>query len=221
MVMCLLSLTDQSILPQTTTMAKTKSKLSAKKAAVLDSAVTLFANRGFASTEMDAIAAAAGVAKGTVYHYFNSKDDLFLAAAERTVAELGEFILEAIACVEEPVAVIRTACRAVARYSQKHPEAVELFVQQRAVFRDKSPLILLIAGRDEVQPFFVDVVRRGIETGVFRDVDPEEAVRAISNLLYGLVVSSFLEGAAEKLIARADAQIKFILDGLLAVDAEE
>lgn len=189
-------------------------KDSPKQAAVLRSAIQLFAERGFAATEVDAIAAAAGVAKGTVYHYFKSKDELFLAAAARSVAELGEFIFESIACIDEPVALIRTACRAVARYSQKHPEAVELFVQQRAVFRDTSPLMLLIAGRDEVQPYFVDVVRRAISAGVFREVDPQEVVRAISNMLYGLVVSSFLEGASEKLVTRTDLQVGFILDGL-------
>jgi len=190
-------------------------KLVTKQTSILESAVALFAERGFAATEMDAIAAAAGVAKGTVYHHFKSKEDLFLAAAARTVAELREFIFETIACIDDPVAVIRTACRAVARYSQKHPDAVELFVQQRAVFRDNSPLMLLIAGRDEVQPYFVDVVRRGITAGVFRDVDPEEPVRAISNMLYGLVVSSFLEGAAEKLVTRADLHVGLILDGLM------
>lgn len=196
-------------------MPKAIKKLSQKQSAVLDSAVSLFAERGFAATEMDAIAASAGVAKGTVYHYFKSKDDLFLAAAGRMVDELGEYIFESIACIEEPVAVIRTACRAVARFCQKHPEAVELFVQQRAVFRDSSPLMLLIAGRDEVQPFFVEVVRNAINDGLFRSIDPDEAIRAISNMLYGLVVSSFLEGAATKLVVRADLQLGYILDGLI------
>lgn len=201
-------------------MPRTQDKLSPKHAAILDSAIRLFAERGFATTEMDAIAAAAGVAKGTVYHHFKSKDDLFLAAARRTVDELGEFIFDAVACVDEPVAIIRTACRAVARYSQKHPDAVELFVQHRAIFRDRSPLMMLIAGRDEVEPFFTDVVRRGIQSHVFRDVDPEEVVRAFSNMLYGLVVSSFLEGASDKLVARADLQIGFLLDGLQVGSSE-
>lgn len=197
-------------------MSLVKNKLNQKQSAILDSAVTLFAQRGFAATEMDAIAASAGVAKGTVYHYFKSKDELFLAAASRTVDQLGEYIFESIACVDGPIAVIRTACRAVARFCQKHPEAAELFVQQRAVFRDSSPLMLLMTGRDEVQPFFVDIVQGAINDGVFRKVDPDEAVRAISNILYGLVVSSFLEGAAEKLVDRADLHIGFILDGLLS-----
>jgi len=196
-------------------MSGSQTNLTPRQSAILDSAVRLFAERGFAATEMDAIAAGSGVAKGTVYHHFKSKEDLFLAAAGRTVAELGEFIFEAIACIDDPLAVVRTACRAVARFCQKHPDAVELFVQQRAVFRDTSPLMLLIAGRDEVQPFFVDIVRRAIDDRVFRDVDPEEVVRAISNMMYGLVVSSFLEGASEKLVVRVDLHIGFMLDGLL------
>lgn len=57
---------------------------------------------------------------------------------------------------------------------------------------------------------------RAIDQRVIRDVDPAEVVRAISNMLYGLVVSSFLEGAAERLVARIDMHAGFMLDGLLA-----
>ncbi|MGY2221982.1 TetR/AcrR family transcriptional regulator [Pseudomonas gingeri] len=52
----------------------------AKRQAILDAAKDLFLSNGYASTSMDAVAAAAGVSKLTVYSHFNDKETLFSAA---------------------------------------------------------------------------------------------------------------------------------------------
>ncbi|MEM6996139.1 MAG: helix-turn-helix domain-containing protein [Myxococcota bacterium] len=55
----------------------------AYRGAVLSAAERLFAERGFASISMADIAKAAGVAKGTLYNYFDSKEEVFAQLAER------------------------------------------------------------------------------------------------------------------------------------------
>src|SRR5262245_66371595 len=50
-----------------------------RPAETLDAALDCFAERGFAATRMDDVAARAGVTKGTVYLYFKTKEDLFKA----------------------------------------------------------------------------------------------------------------------------------------------
>jgi len=52
----------------------------AKRQAILEAAKQLFLTQGYASTSMDAVAAAAGVSKLTVYSHFNDKETLFSAA---------------------------------------------------------------------------------------------------------------------------------------------
>ncbi|MDZ4053502.1 MAG: helix-turn-helix domain-containing protein [Phenylobacterium sp.] len=59
-----------------------------KTAAILDAAQELFAAFGFRRTAMDDIARAAGVAKGTLYLYFDGKEAVFRAMHARTLAEL-------------------------------------------------------------------------------------------------------------------------------------
>jgi len=54
----------------------------AKRRAILDAAKDLFLTQGFAGTSMDAVAAAAGVSKLTVYSHFSDKETLFSAAIE-------------------------------------------------------------------------------------------------------------------------------------------
>ena len=58
-----------------------------KRAAILNVAKRLFTTQGFDSTSMDAIAAAAGVSKLTVYSHFQDKERLFTAAVECVCAE--------------------------------------------------------------------------------------------------------------------------------------
>lgn len=64
----------------------------ARRAAILEAAIAELAARGFEAASTNAIAAAAGVAKGLVFHYFGSKEGLFLAAyravVERTTAAI-------------------------------------------------------------------------------------------------------------------------------------
>ena len=63
-------------------MVKQRSKNEAKRQQILDAAIELFIEQGFASTSMDLIAKNADVSKQTVYSHFGNKDDLFSASIE-------------------------------------------------------------------------------------------------------------------------------------------
>lgn len=68
-----------------------------RTATILRAASRLFAEGGFANTTVEDIARAAGVAKGTVYLYFPSKEDIYRAAFVRNIEELKERTLAALA----------------------------------------------------------------------------------------------------------------------------
>src|SRR3569833_2954452 len=54
---------------------------------ILEAALASFAEKGFAGTRMDDIAARAGITKGTIYLYFKSKEELFKALARQSIGE--------------------------------------------------------------------------------------------------------------------------------------
>ena len=60
----------------------------ARPGELLDAALELFVERGFASTRLDEVAARAGVAKGTLYLYFASKEELFKAVVRQNIVPL-------------------------------------------------------------------------------------------------------------------------------------
>src|SRR6478736_1747728 len=82
-----------------------------KRAAILRAAIDVFAARGFFNAQVADVARAAGVAAGTVYLYFKSKDDLLVSIFERTMKEA---IADGRACVaplRDPVEQLRTIAR--------------------------------------------------------------------------------------------------------------
>src|SRR5215813_6338212 len=78
-----------------------------KREAILRAATDVFAERGFFNAQVADVARVAGVAAGTVYLYFRSKDDLLVSIFERTMREA---IADGKACVAplaDPVAQLR------------------------------------------------------------------------------------------------------------------
>jgi AcrR family transcriptional regulator len=71
---------------------------------ILDRAVSEFAKHGFEATTMDRIAEAAEVSKGTLYHYFASKEELIASLVEDRFARLFEAVDEVLEG-EEPIEV--------------------------------------------------------------------------------------------------------------------
>lgn len=93
-------------------MTRQAERLEATRSAILRAAGDLFGRHGYAATSVDEIAAAAGVAKGAVYHHFASKEQLFEPVLEATTAALARQVMEkaeAAADVWDAIAVATEA----------------------------------------------------------------------------------------------------------------
>lgn len=73
-----------------------------KRIKIIEAAVRVFARMGFANTKMLNIAQAAGIGKGTIYEYFKSKDELFIAAFNAFVKEMDRLISRRVIRIEDP-----------------------------------------------------------------------------------------------------------------------
>src|SRR6266446_5833309 len=77
-------------------------------AEILAAARKVFAGSGYSEATVDQIAAAAGLAKGTIYLYFSSKKDIYLAAMKEGLVELREQTRQNMQAVEGIRAKLRT-----------------------------------------------------------------------------------------------------------------
>src|SRR6185503_2880234 len=75
-------------MPATARRAQNPPPVSDKRDAILRAATTVFARRGFFQSQVADVAREAGVAAGTVYLYFRSKDDLLVSLFERTMRDV-------------------------------------------------------------------------------------------------------------------------------------
>jgi AcrR family transcriptional regulator len=85
----------------------------ATREALIDAAVALFGDRGYAEVGTEQIVARAKVTRGALYHHFADKTELFAAVFEQVEGEMAERMAEAVAAAREtdPVEVMRLGTR--------------------------------------------------------------------------------------------------------------
>lgn len=190
-----------------------------RKAEILDAAAAVFAEHGFAAADVQVIADRLGVGKGTVYRYFPTKQDLFLAAVDRGLQELSDQIDAILTDASlDPLDQVRAVVAAYLAFFHRRPQMAELFVQERAAFRDRhTPLYFAEKyGKCDRDIPFVEAL---IAAGRFRAVPPERVLTVVGDLLYGTVLTNHLSGRPAAPAEQADAILDIVLHGVLS-DAE-
>jgi multidrug efflux pump subunit AcrA (membrane-fusion protein)/AcrR family transcriptional regulator len=190
-----------------------------RKAEILDAAAVVFAKDGFADADVQFIADRVGVSKGTVYRYFETKDALFLAAVDRGLKELSAACDAAL--LDDAVKPLERVERAVVAYLtffHRRPEMAELFVQERAAFRDRrKPLYFDTHG--ECADRDLEFVRHLMAAGVFRAADARQVMDVFGDLLFGTILSNHLAGRRVRPETQAQSILDVMFHGLLS-DAE-
>src|SRR5688572_2661377 len=103
-----------------------------KRAAILDAATTVFAQRGFFAAQVADIARGAGIAAGTVYLYFRSKDEILTSIFDRTMKDAIAEARAAVAGVKDPRERLRRIARLhLARLGRDRNLAVVFQVELR------------------------------------------------------------------------------------------
>jgi AcrR family transcriptional regulator len=148
---------------------------------ILDAALEVFGERGLAGARLDDIARRAGVSKGTIYLYFPNKEELFRGVVRAIVVDR---LRQAAAKSGEgdPVAELK-------RYMREHwdfvrsPEFQTIFKLVTGELHN-FPDLAEFYGREVVMPstqLLAGMIRRGIDRGDFRSVDPVLAARFLSS----------------------------------------
>lgn len=181
---------------------------------IIDAATTVFARDGFACADLQDVADAIGVGKGTLYRYFPTKDQMFQAAVDRVMTNMRASINAAVAGVDQPLDRIAAAVRAYLTYFDEHPEGVELIIQERAHFKDrKKPTYF--AHREANLHRWQDIYRTLIAEGRVRDIPVDRITDVMSNQLYGRVFTNYFAGREKTLREQADDLLDVIWNGIL------
>jgi AcrR family transcriptional regulator len=187
----------------------------ARREEILTQAAKLFAERGYDKTDTTLLAETVGVGKGTVYRYFSSKRELFLAAADRVMRMLCQQIDVRIAPIQDPLEQISSAVHEFLEFFAEHPGFVELLIQERALFKDrKRPTFIehRMMNIDRWRAFYRDL----IEQKRVRDVPVERLTDVIGNLLYGTIFTNYFSGQTKSVAEQAADIIDVTFRGILS-----
>ena len=179
-----------------------------RKGEILDTAQQLFFQKGYDHTSVNDIITSIGIAKGTFYHYFESKEDLLDKLVSRWIHEVLPRVkklakrkdLNAIEKLNQYFITIRNL----------KVENIELMkILMRVLYKDENLLLRYKIFKKQVDlltPEFAKVIRQGMDEGSMDPVDDEETAQ----LIFSLSVS--LNEITVKMLLEADVKTDNIID---------
>ena len=181
---------------------------------IIEAAVRIFARNGYYNSRVSDIAKEAGIASGTIYLYFKTKDEILVTLFREKMAEFVATVRKAIAAEPDAVAKLRRLIALHFKLLEDHSEMAEVVQvelrQGQKFFRGASA--------NEVSGYFdliSSVLEEGMAAGMFRSDLPVKTVRKV---LFGamdqMATSWVLGKRGYKLSETAEAVADIFLKGL-------
>ena len=187
-----------------------------KRDAILRAAIDVFAERGYFNAQVADVARAAGVAAGTVYLYFTSKDDLLVSIFERSMRDGLALGRAAVAGLDDPSERLRRLARGhLARLGADRNLAIvfQVELRQSTKFMERFSSTLL---RDYLG-LIREAIADGQRAGVFRaDIKATAAAKMLFGALDEMATNWILSGRRYSLEADAEPVIDLFLNGARA-----
>ncbi len=146
---------------------------------ILEAALACFAQKGFAGTRMDDIAAAAGITKGTIYLYFDSKESVFKALARASIGEQLAAVRTMVENFQGPSAeLLRLVLTTMGNFVRTSDRVIlpKMLLAEAGNFPELAKF-----WREEIIErgiaLFGSIIQRGVARGEFRPIAPEHAAR--------------------------------------------
>jgi TetR/AcrR family fatty acid metabolism transcriptional regulator len=189
----------------------------AKRQCILNAAVVEIARHGYFGTTVAMIAGRAGVADGTIYLYFKSKEAILVAIFERAMQRFDDAVRPIVAQAGAPAE--EKLRRLVGLHLSLLGEDRDLAVIFQVEFRHTLHILELLSrsGMRNYLGLIVQVIEQGKREGTFRpDVDPVFAAKAVFGVLDEMATDWVLSRKNVRLAAREEAVSTLLLGGLRA-----
>ncbi|HOA51189.1 MAG TPA: TetR/AcrR family transcriptional regulator [Thermogutta sp.] len=191
--------------------------VSAMKDGISQAALEVLKQYGYEGLTMDRVAEVAGIAKGSLYHYFRNKQELVTYLFDQTIEpaiQAGEEIFQRVVpAVEKLEAMVRMW--------------FDYFSQHRALFdflfRDPAVRELCLTSRRSKNGLAIDrfsaILRQGISEGVFRPLDVTYAAEMIIGSLQFVIERQLETGEAHPIEVSVRRLMDIVLHGIGASSA--
>ncbi|MGA5661741.1 TetR/AcrR family transcriptional regulator [Bacillus bombysepticus] len=176
---------------------------------ILETAERLFLTKGFTKTTVNDILKEIGIAKGTFYHYFKSKEEVMDEIIMRIIKE---DVTKAKRIVSNPdIPVLDKLFKILMEQSPKSGDVKEKMIQQfhqpnNAEMHQKS----LVQSIIHLSPVLTEVLEQGIEEGIFSTPYPQETIELLLSSAQVIFDDGLFQWKPEEMMRRAKAYIKMM-----------
>jgi len=187
-----------------------------KSQQIIDAAIRVFARNGYYNSRVSDIAKEAGIAAGTIYLYFKTKDEILVTLFREQMASFVDRLQKAIATEPDALSKLRRLIALHFQVLESNPDLAEVVQvelrQGNKFFRGASA--------HEVAAYFAliaSVLEEGVETGLFRkDLPIKVATKLLFGALDQMTTSWVLGKRRYRLSETADAVADIFLRGVAA-----
>lgn len=165
-----------------------QSKLENKRERILLAARRLFVKQGFHSTPTSAIAREASVANGTLFHYFNTKEELINTLFKETINSFFAITTAGVDNEKNIKRKLRLLWYNTVKWALNRPQEF-LFIQQYS----NSPFISQLT-QDEISEhgvLYTDLIDQGKDKGILKDIPTDLMYQLITHQIYGIIIYLF------------------------------
>ena len=177
-------------------------KRAGKRERILRAATELFAEREFHRVLMEDVAARAGVGKGTLYRYFETKDDLFVASLSYALDLTTERLSRKLERADSPLDQLRIACKQALRFFRENDHLFHVLHHHKGIGSERAREELY-AKRRGLRHFAQHIILAGRDGGEF---DVEDAGFA-STMLWGMIRTTLRNSSADDPLDELAARI--------------
>ncbi len=185
-----------------------------KRERMLEVAAELFSKKNYHEVMMDDVARLTDVAKGTVYNYFSSKEELYFSIMSSKLENLNTSLKNKIASEISIIDSLHTYIIHLYMFMMKYQNFFLMY--QKEYMNAQNEFCDELRGMsDELKSILSDVIYKGKRDNQFRDVDESFTVKLVLGSIFGAVqrgVENKYNG--EKLIEEREKLFDFILHGL-------
>lgn len=189
-----------------------------KRNQIIEAAVKVFARLGFPNTKMLQIAQTAGIGKGTIYEYFRSKEELFIAVINAYMKEMDNQIARRVRKVNDPVEKLKVYFEGwIEITGNEFMEFADIFLDFWAAGLRKSEGDLGLDLNKMYSNYRVqitEILNDGIRTGKFKPVNTVIVSSIIIGTLDGLMIQWIMDRNIYQMREAIQQLADIIIDGL-------
>jgi len=156
-----------------------------RKQRIIDVAISHFAKYGFKATNINNIASEAGISIGSMYSYFESKDDLYLTVGDYGYSLLARALSEVNRKQKDHLKIFEELLRISRRYALDYPELNQVYLEMTTQGMSALSDRLSYQFEEITANLYHSILEKAQEEG---QVDPEIDIRVVSFCLDNLIM---------------------------------